>query len=137
MNTVSAGIWAGLGMAASMAIGERLGLFKINLPFVDGKFFFKERFDDRITYVLGLVIHSITSISFAIGYVLFRLYVVPDWSWPVAGATWTIILWVLFGLTVSPATGYGLFGSKAGRWTWLELLFTHTVYGVILTVLLK
>ncbi len=137
MNTIYAGVLAGLGMALAMGIGARMGVFKINLPLIDGKFFFKDKFDDRITYLLGLVIHSITSISFAIGYVLFRLYIAPDWSWPMAGAVWTIILWLAFGLTVSPVTGYRLFGSKAGEWTWLELLVTHCVYGFILTILLR
>jgi len=137
MNTVYAGILAGLGMAAAMGIGERLGLFKINLPFIDGKFFFKGRFDNRTTYLLGLFIHLMTSISFALGYVLFRIYVVPYWSWQWAGPAWTIILWFLFGITVSPVTGYGLFGSRAGKWAWFELLITHCVYGIILTVLLR
>ena len=137
INTICAGIIAGFGMAVAMGLGTWLGLFKINLPLVDGKFFFKEKFDLHTTYFLGLFIHLMTSISFAIGYVLFRTYLVPDWSWPLAGTVWTIVLWFRFGITVSPVTGYGLFGSKAGKWVWFELLVTHGVYGVILTFLLK
>ena len=109
MNIIFAGIIAGLGMAAVMGSGERL----------------------------GLLIHLVTSISFAIGYVLFRMYLVPDWRWTMAGVVWTVILWFLFGLTVSPVTGFGLFGSKAGKWAWFELLITHCVYGIILTLLLR
>ena len=137
MNILYAGILAGFGMAAAMGLGAQIGLFKINLPFVDGKFFFKDKFGDRVTYLFGLVIHTGTSISFAIGYALFRQYVSPGWSWQTAGAAWTVILWLAFGLTVSPVTGYGLFGAKAGRWTWLELLLTHCVYGVILAWILR
>ena len=137
MNTIFAGIIAGLGMAAAMGLGEKLDVFKINLPWIDGQFFFKDRFDNRITYVLGLLIHLVTSISFAIGYVLFRMYLVPNWTWTMAGMAWTVILWFLFGLTVAPVTGFGLFGSKSGKWAWFELLITHGVYGIILTLLLR
>lgn len=136
MNIVIAGILAGLGMAAVMGIGERLGLAKINLPMVDGRFFLKDKLSNVATYIVGLLIHMVTSISFAVGYVLFKRFMpiqMPDLAF---GITWALVLWVTFGLTVSPVTGYGLFGSKAGQWTWFELLITHLVFGVILCFLI-
>ena len=72
MNIILAGIFAGLGMAMVMGIGERLGLAKINLPMVEGRFFFKDRLSNKATYFIGLMIHMVTSIAFAVGYVLFK-----------------------------------------------------------------
>ena len=138
INFIIAGLVAGLGMALSMGIGEKLGLAKINLPRVDGAFFFKDRFSPTATYLIGLIIHSFTSIGFAIGYLVFTKVVPLNLGWVASGLLWAGILWVAFGFTVSPVTGYGLFGFKAGKWTWLELLVTHAVYGLILTgVLVK
>ncbi|MBI3317693.1 MAG: hypothetical protein HYZ90_00900 [Candidatus Omnitrophica bacterium] len=136
MNVISAGLLAGFGMAAVMGVGELLGLVKINLPRVDGEFFFKDRFGKPITYLLGLVIHLGTSICFAVGYFLFRRYGVPHLPWLGAGLLWAIVLWLAFGLTVSPVTGSGWFGSKAGKWTWFELLITHCAYGLIVSLCL-
>ena len=132
MNIFIAGILAGLGMAMVMGIGERLGLAKINLPMVDGKFFFKDRLSNTVTYFVGLMIHMVTSITFAVGYILFKHIVPVSMPNVLSGIVWAFILWVAFGLTVSPVTGYGLFGSKAGQWVWLELLITHLVFGLIL-----
>ena len=131
MNIVYAGVVAGLGMAAAMGIGELTGLVRVNLPRVDGEFFFRTRFSKTVTYLLGLLIHLGTSVGFALGYALFGRYGVAHMPWPVAGLLWAIVLWLAFGLTVSPVTGYGWFGSKAGKGTWFELLLTHCVYGLI------
>ena len=103
---------------------------------VDGRFFFKDRLSHTATYLLGLMIHMITSIAFAAGYILFKHIVLLEMSNIVSGIVWAFILWIAFGLTVSPVTGYGLFGSKAGQWIWLELLITHLVFGLILCVLI-
>ncbi len=136
MKVVLAGLVAGFGMALAMAIGEKLGLAKINLPRVDGAFFFKDRFSGSVTYLLGLIIHSFTSIGFAVGYLIFTKVFPLNVGWIASGLLWAVILWLAFGVTVSPVTGYGFFGSKAGKWTWLELFFTHCVYGLILTAIL-
>ena len=136
MKIALAGLGAGFGMALSMAIGEKLGWAKINLPRVDGAFFFTDRFSDRVTYLLGLAIHSVTSIGFAVGYLIFTKVVPLNLGWIASGLLWAVILWLAFGVTVSPVVGYGLFGAKAGKWTWFELLITHCVYGLILTALL-
>lgn len=136
MNVILAGLLAGLGMAVAMGAGELSGLVKINLPRVDGEFFFKTRFSRPITYLLGLFIHLGTSVCFALGYALFRRYGVPHAPSLTAGLLWAALLWLAFGLTVSPVTGHGWFGSKAGRWTWLELLLTHCVYGLIVAMCL-
>lgn len=133
MNIVYGGLLAGLGMAISMSLGEQFGLVKINLPRIDAEFFFKDRFSKPVTYWAGLAIHLGTSISFAAGYFLFREYVAPHWPGLAAGLSWAVFLWVVFGLTVSPVTGQGWFGSKAGKWVWVELLVTHCVYGVIVS----
>ena len=131
MNVISAGLLAGLGMAVAMGVGELLGLVRINLPRVDGEFFFKTRFSKPAIYLLGLLIHLGTSVCFAVGYALFRRYGVPQVHWLTAGLLWAAVLWLAFGLTVSPVTGYGWFGSKAGKGVWFELLLTHCVYGLI------
>ncbi len=133
MNILYGGLLAGLGMAISMSFGERLGLVKINLPRIDAEFFFKDRFSKSVTYWMGLVIHLWTSVSFAAGYFLFKKYGVPHLPGLAAGLLWAIVLWVVFGFTVSPVTGYGWFGSRAGKWVWLELLATHCIYGVIVS----
>ena len=135
MRVVIAGILAGLGMAFVMGIGERLALAKINLPMIDGRFFLKDRLSNTATYLVGLLIHMVTSITFAVGYIIFKRIVPIPMSNITSGIVWAFILWVAFGLTVSPVTGYGLFGSKAGQRTWLELLFTHLVFGLILCFL--
>ena len=127
---------AGFGMAVAMAIGEKVGLVRINLPRIDGQFFFKDRFSGHVIYFLGLIIHAATSIGFAIGYLIFARIFPLNIGWIASGLLWSVILWVAFGVTVSPVTGYGLFGSKAGKWVWLELLVTHCVYGLTLTSLL-
>ena len=136
MNVISAGLLAGFGMAVAMGVGELLGLVKINLPRVDGEFFFKTRFSKPATYLLGLLIHLGTSVCFALGYALFRRYGIPHVPWLTAGFLWAVVLWVAFGLTVSPITGYGWFGQKAGKGTWLELLVIHCVYGLVVAWLL-
>lgn len=135
MQVVIAGILAGLGMAFVMGVGEKMGLAKINLPMIDGRFFFKDRLSNTATYLVGLIIHMVTSITFAVGYFLFK-HIVPIQMPNIArGIAWAFILWVAFGLSVSPVTGHGLFGSKAGQWTWLELLIAHLVFGLILCFL--
>ena len=135
MKVVLAGLVAGFGMALAMAVGEKLGLARINLPRVDGAFFFKDRFSAGVTYLLGLVIHSITSIGFAVAYFIFAKVVPLNLGWISSGLLWAVILWLAFGVTVSPVVGQGPFGTKAGKWVWFELLITHCVYGLILTAL--
>lgn len=137
MRIIYAGLLAGLGMAFVMAFGEWAGLVKINLPHVNGLFFWKNRFRKPMTYAFGLSIHLLISICFALGYVLFRRYIALSWPWALAGLTWAFVLWLAFGLTVSPVTGYGWFGLKAGKLTWLELLVTHAVFGLIVSAVMR
>jgi uncharacterized membrane protein YagU involved in acid resistance len=103
-KVIVAGLAAGLGMAIAMAIGEKLGLAKINLPRIDGRFFFKDRFNGNLTYFLGLMIHGVTSIAFALGYVIFTRLFQLNIGWIASGLLWAAILWVAFGVTVSRRT---------------------------------
>ena len=137
MRIIHAGLLAGLGMAVVMGVGEQLRLVRVNLPYIDGAFFFKDRFGKPTTYALGLFIHLATSVCFSVGYALFRQYIALSWPWSIAGLTWAAILWLAFGLTVSPVIGYGWFGSKAGKLTWFELLLTHTVFGLTVSAVIR
>ena len=106
---ILAGLAAGLGMAVAMAIGEKLGWAKINLPRIDGLFFFKDWFNSNLTYFLGLMIHGVTSCGFALSYLVFTRLFQLKIGWIASGLLWAAILWAAFGVTVSPMTGYGLF----------------------------
>lgn len=141
LSAIKNGFIAGLAMAASMELGERLLGFKVNLPRIDGKFFLGDRLGPSGTYLAGLVIHSITSISLAAacigGAVLVQSALSLELGTAFRGLAWALALWVVFGLTVSPAVGLGWFGVKAGRWAGLELLGTHLVYGLTLALLAR
>ena len=132
VHALYAGGVAGVGMALLMRVGESLKVVQFNLPRADGTFFFGERFSPAVTYLLGLGIHMVTSIGFAVLYLLIRPLAPVSLGPLAAGLLWGGVLWLIFGVTASPVMKHGWFGSMVGRWVWLELLATHLAFGVLL-----
>lgn len=137
---ILAGLVAGLGMGlVSLAING-LGLSKSNLMLIDGGFLTKTLKRDAsrmVVYVLGGIVHALTSITFGIGYVIIARVAGFKAGSLATVAIYVFGLWLAMLFTALPVAGQGVMGNKLGRFVWAEQLFLHFVYATIFWWMLR
>jgi hypothetical protein len=132
-----AGVTSGFFMALVSEIAYRLHGFASSLIVVDGSFAVRmvgreaRGQTDLLVYFLGIGIHLVTSGIFgAIYAVLTNLFYLDPGSF-VLFAAYVVLLWLAMLFSALPIAGLGLLGRGAGRFTWLEQLLLHVVFGVV------
>ncbi|HUV52979.1 MAG TPA: hypothetical protein VMW64_07875 [Dehalococcoidia bacterium] len=130
---VAAGVIAGAFMVVVSEIGYRLGVFKSSLIIIDGSFAVRrlKMLDNQtVVYVFGTFVHLVTSAIFGLVYSLFPRFIDFDAREIYALAPYVFFLWVAMLFVALPIAGQGILGGKSGRFTWLEQLVIHAVFGV-------
>jgi len=134
LHIVTAAVIAGAFMALASEIGYRLGMLKSNLIITDGAFAIERLGWKRGTatiYVLGLIIHLITSAIFGvIYYAIISLFDLSATSIYVI-APYVVFLWLAMLFVALPISGQGMVGQKMGRFSWMEQLVFHTIFGIV------
>ncbi|MFC1983236.1 hypothetical protein ACFLV5_05600 [Chloroflexota bacterium] len=128
-----AGLIAGILMGIATEIGYRLGLLKSNLVIVDGSFAlrFMNRSESSIAvYVLGTLIHLVTSMVFGIVYVILAMPFGFDTRMILAIFVYVFVLWISMLLFALPVAGQGIMGKKISRMVWAEQLVLHIIFGL-------
>jgi hypothetical protein len=130
---IFAGLVAGFVMGLCSEIGYRLKIFKSSLAYIDGSFVARvtgNRLNRGQIYVIGSVLHLVTSSVFGgvFGGAMFLLGIRP--SLLLLGF-YVFLLWVAMLFSALPMAGQGLMGRKLGRFSWLEQLLLHIIYGVV------
>jgi hypothetical protein len=128
-----AGLIAGIFMGIATEIGYRLGLLKANLVIVDGSFALRlmNRAESLIAiYVLGTVIHLVTSAVFGIFYVILAILFGFDTRLILAIVVYVFVLWIAMLLFALPVAGQGIMGKKISGVVWAEQLVLHIIFGL-------
>jgi hypothetical protein len=128
-----AGLIAGIIMIVVSEIGYHLNLIKGNLVIIDGSFAWRMIVRNNNTvgiYILGILIHLVTSLVFGLVYALLTRIVEFDSRSVMPIAIYIFLLWLTMLFVALPIAGQGLFGKKVGNSIWLEQLFLHAVFGV-------
>jgi hypothetical protein len=127
-----AGLIAGIIMILINEIGFRLHVLKGNMILVDGSFALTRlgRTTDRtMVYITGITVHLVTSAVFGIVYVCIAYLLGFQTRLPLAIAAYVFLLWLAMLFTALPAAGQGVMGKKLGRFTWIEQIVLHVVFG--------
>ena len=130
---VLAGLIAGILMGIATEIGYRLGLLRSNLIIVDGSFTLRlmSRSERSIAvYVLGTVIHLVTSAVFGIVYVILATLFGFDRRLILAIVVYVFVLWVAMLFFALPVAGQGIMGKKISGMVWAEQLVLHIIFGL-------
>lgn len=132
-----AGVASGIVMAFFSDVAYRLGLFRSSLIVVDGSYALRmmgrpggERSTASL-YALGILIHLVTSGVFGAVYPLLTGLFHASPRSGLLFAAYVLLLWLAMLLSALPIAGLGIFGRKAGKFTWLEQLLLHTVFGLV------
>jgi hypothetical protein len=139
MNGVVAGLIAGIIMIVVSDIGYRLKLIKGNLVIIDGAFAWRligGKNNPTGVYLLGMLIHLVTSLVFGLVYALLTRIVEFESRSVIYIAIYILLLWLAMLFVALPVAGQGLLGKKAGNSVWLEQLFLHAVFGIVFWLVL-
>jgi hypothetical protein len=132
IDGILAGLIAGVVMGLVSQIGYWTGILKSHLIVIDGKFVLlklKQNTNTTTVYIIGIILHLITSIIFGVIYVLIAKLVGFESRSIWALSLYVLILWLAMLLTALPVAGQGLFGKKIHHYVWLEQLILHIVFG--------
>ena len=128
-----AGLIAGIFMGITTEIGYRLGLLRSNLVIVDGSFALRlmnRSENDIAVYVLGTMIHLVTSAVFGIVYVILATLFGFDTRLILAIVVYVFVLWVAMLFFALPVAGQGIMGKKIRGMVWAEQLVLHIIFGL-------
>ena len=135
LTIVIAAIIAGAFMALASEIGYRLGVLKSNLIIIDGQFAIerlKWKQASATIYILGIIIHLMTSAMFAvIYYAIISLFDLSATAIYVI-APYVVFLWLAMLFVALPISGQGMVGRKIGQFGWIEQLAFHAIFGIVL-----
>ena len=132
ISGVIGGIIAGVFMGITSQLGYWLGIIKSHLVVIDGAFslrMLKRDGGTAVIYVLGIMIHLVTSIIFGIVYVIIARVAGFDPLLPLAITVYVLILWLAMLAVALPIAGQGFMGNKIRRSVWLEQLVLHVIFG--------
>jgi hypothetical protein len=132
INGILAGLIAGIIMGCISQIGYLIGILKSHLIVIDGKFAFRKISQSTSTpaiYVMGIIIHLITSVAFGVVYALIASIIGFDLRSAWAIFIYVLLLWLAMLFTALPVSGQGIMGKKISRFAWLEQLIHHIVFG--------
>lgn len=132
-----AGVVSGMVMAFFSDVAYRLGLFRSSLIVVDGSYAFRMigrpggEQPTASLYALGILVHLVTSGVFGAVYPLITGLLQLNPRSGTIFAAYVFLLWLGMLLSALPIAGLGILGRKAGKFTWLEQLLLHIVFGLV------
>lgn len=134
-EVITASLIAGVFMALANEAGYRAGIIRGNLLQVDGIFALKQIGREPApvpAYIMGILVHLITSASF--GLVLYVIAEVIDVDADSIKliAPYVFILWLAMLFTALPVAGQGFLGKRLANTVWVEQLFLHIIFGIVL-----
>jgi hypothetical protein len=134
LEIVAAATLAGVLMGLVSEAGYQARVFNSSLIRVDSKFaldIIGLRESEATIYELGLPIHLATSATFGLTY--FGIIRIFDFDSDSASVItiYVFFLWLSMLFAALPTAGQGFLGRKAGRYTWIEQLALHVVFGVM------
>jgi len=103
-----------------------------NVPLlVDVKSVWGRKLDKHEAFLVALLLHLVIGSLFGLIYVLFVkkgwLFVTHSPYTFLSLLVFAVLSWVVSGLVVFPALQMGLFGRRAGKRVWMEMLASHLV----------
>lgn len=134
-EVIAAALIAGVFMALANEAGYRAGIIRGNLLQVDGEFALKQTGRERArvpVYIMGILVHLVTSAAF--GLVLYAIAEVIDVDADSAKliAPYVFFLWLAMLFTALPVSGQGFMGKRIANTVWIEQLFLHFLFGLVL-----
>ena len=132
IDGILAGLVAGILMGIFSQLGYLFGIVRSHLIVIDGAFvlrIMKRGSGTSATYVIGTLIHLVTSIIFGIVYVAIAQIAGFIVQWPAAVAVYVFVLWLAMLAVAPPVAGQGLMGNKIRSIVWLEQLVLHVIFG--------
>jgi len=132
-DIVTSALIAGIFMYITSELGYRLGISKSNLALIDGEFAVKSikmPVNTFFVYMFGIPIHLVTSAAF--GLIFYGIVKGLDLNASSAQVItpYVFCLYLAMLVTALPIAGWGILGRKIGRFSWLEQLAFHAVFGV-------
>ena len=127
------GLVAGFFMGLCSEIGYRLNIFRSSLIYIDGTFFTRTTgitLGRGAVYGLGVIIHLFTSAAFGVGYALLVMLLRPEMNLVLFFGGYMFLLYLAMLVVALPVAGQGFLGRRLGRFTWLEQLIVHIIYGI-------
>ncbi|MFC2042453.1 hypothetical protein ACFLTV_03070 [Chloroflexota bacterium] len=86
--------------------------------------------NDIAVYVLGTMIHLVTSAVFGIVYVILATLFGFDTRLILAIVVYVFLLWVAMLFFALPVAGQGIMGKKISGMVWAEQLVLHIIFGL-------
>lgn len=134
-EVIIAALIAGIFMAIANEAGYRAGIIRGNLIQVDGEFTLRQMGRESSpvpAYVMGILVHLVTSASF--GLVLYAIAEVIDVDADSTKliALYVFFLWLAMLFTALPVSGQGFMGKRIANTVWVEQLFLHFIFGLVL-----
>jgi len=134
-EVIAATLIAGVFMALANEAGYRIGIIRGNLLQVDGEFALNRmgvKSTRGLVYIAGISVHLFTSAAF--GAVLYIVAEVIDVKADSVGliAPYVFILWLAMLFSALPVAGQGLLGRRLAGTVWVEQLFLHLIFGIVL-----
>ena len=134
-EVIAAALIAGVFMGLANEVGYRAGIIRGNLLQVDGEFALRQIGREPVpvlAYIMGIIVHLITSASF--GLVLYLIAEIIDVD---AGsvkliAPYVFFLWLAMLFVALPVAGQGFLGKRLAGTVWIEQLFLHFIFGLVL-----
>ena len=133
IDGIVAGLIAGILMGIFSQLGYRVGIVRSHLIVIDGAFALqtmKQGSGTPATYVVGTIIHLVTSVIFGIVYIAIAKVVGFNLQWAVSIAVYVLVLWLAMLAIALPVAGQGFMGNKIRSSVWLEQLVLHVIFGL-------
>jgi hypothetical protein len=132
IDGILAGLIAGIIMGCVSQLGYLLGIHKSHLIVIDGEFALrkmKQKSTTQAVYIIGILVHLVTSIIFGLIYVLIARMADYEIRNVWAISVYFLALWMAMLAIALPVSGQGFLGNKIRHYAWLEQLILHIVFG--------
>jgi hypothetical protein len=132
MEGIFSGLVAGAIMIIISEIAYRFDSIRGNLIIIDGSFaagILKINRGNIPKYVLGIIVHLVTSAVFGLIYTLILFFTPFDNRKVWILVPYIIVLWLAMLFIALPVAGAGIMGKRFGKYVWAEQLGLHIVFG--------
>jgi uncharacterized membrane protein YagU involved in acid resistance len=133
VDGILTGLIAGVIMGLVSQLGYWLKILKSHLIVIDGEFALrktKQNITMPAIYVVGVILHLVTSIVFGIIYIAMAKIAGLDLRGIWSITVYFLILWLAMLLVALPVAGQGFLGKRISRYAWLEQFVLHIVFGI-------
>lgn len=129
---IAAGIAAGILMGIVSDVLFRINIFRSSMINIDGLFIYrysKNPPSHSALFIVGLLLHLFTSALFGGIYIFATNFLNIEALTPWAVALYFFVLWLSMLFIALPVAGQGFLGKKVYKFSWLEQLILHIVFG--------